>query len=67
MSSWISNVSLDKIIELLVALLGIGSFVIYISVKVTKKKDSNKIGQINQKIVNGNNNNQSGRDTNGKS
>lgn len=64
MSNILSNVSIDKIIELLIAILGIGGLAFYFSVKINKNKDSNKVGELHQKIEKGNNNYQSGRDIN---
>ncbi|WP_025435376.1 hypothetical protein [Peptoclostridium acidaminophilum] len=62
----ITNVSINDIIQAIIELFAIGGIGYAIYVKVSKKRDSNKNRDINQNIVNGNNNNQAGRDINVK-
>jgi hypothetical protein len=66
MENIFSNVSINSIIQIILAILGVGGIAFLISVKVSKSKDNNKIKDIDQKIENGNNNNQAGRDINVK-
>lgn len=64
MKELISSISTNNLTQIILGILGICGISLYINFKVNKNKDKNIIKEINQKIDNGNNNYQSGRDIN---